>query len=242
MWQKVRSIWAFIYDHYYNDFDWFHLGGDDVWMIMENFRAYLESDEIRAAANGGRLPKNVEETRSSQIPLYIGQPLLSDYQGGLLYNTGGPGYTLNKAALKLLATKCLPFHRGKDVNSVEDWFVGECLRSFNVTPYWTMDENGGNRFHHYMPGQHYSNTEDRMFKKFAQTLNYHWGKNFSSPYSISFHYINKYVPTQVRRLHALTYGPCQPSLLDLSKEDEKDENVAHESWFNSLRQIDSQII
>jgi len=26
MWQKVRSIWSYMYDHYYDDYDWFHLG------------------------------------------------------------------------------------------------------------------------------------------------------------------------------------------------------------------------
>ncbi len=28
IWQKVQAIWSYIYDHYYDDFDWFHIGGD----------------------------------------------------------------------------------------------------------------------------------------------------------------------------------------------------------------------
>ena len=38
MWQKSRAIWKYIYFHYRDDFDWFVLGGDDVFLIVENLR------------------------------------------------------------------------------------------------------------------------------------------------------------------------------------------------------------
>ncbi|RYG98748.1 hypothetical protein EON65_51055 [archaeon] len=47
MWQKSRSIWKYIYAHYRDMYDFFLLGGDDMFYIMENFRAYLGSDEIQ---------------------------------------------------------------------------------------------------------------------------------------------------------------------------------------------------
>jgi hypothetical protein len=28
IWYKVLAIWSYVYDHYYNDYDWFHIGGD----------------------------------------------------------------------------------------------------------------------------------------------------------------------------------------------------------------------
>lgn len=42
MWQKSRAIWKYI-DFHYNvegeaDFDWFVLGGDDIFLIVENLR------------------------------------------------------------------------------------------------------------------------------------------------------------------------------------------------------------
>ncbi|KAL9186199.1 hypothetical protein ACHAXT_005437 [Thalassiosira profunda] len=43
MWQKVRSIWTFVGYHYFEDFDWFYLGGDDLFVIPDNLRAYLAS-------------------------------------------------------------------------------------------------------------------------------------------------------------------------------------------------------
>jgi glycoprotein-N-acetylgalactosamine 3-beta-galactosyltransferase len=30
IWQKVRSMWSYIYDNYYTEYDYFHIGGDDL--------------------------------------------------------------------------------------------------------------------------------------------------------------------------------------------------------------------
>eukprot|EP00752_Nemacystus_decipiens_P004599 g4198.t1 len=38
MWQKSRAIWKYINFHYVEEFDWFVLGGDDVFIIVENLR------------------------------------------------------------------------------------------------------------------------------------------------------------------------------------------------------------
>ena len=52
IWQKVRSMWSYVYDNYYQDYDWFHIGGDDLYLIVENLRLYVESNEVQLAANG----------------------------------------------------------------------------------------------------------------------------------------------------------------------------------------------
>ena len=41
MWQKSRAIWKHIGKHYAGEYDFFLLGGDDMWFVMENLRAYL---------------------------------------------------------------------------------------------------------------------------------------------------------------------------------------------------------
>lgn len=53
MWQKSRAIWKFIYANLRDHFDYFLLGGDDMFYIVENLRAYLGSEEIHTlqAAN-----------------------------------------------------------------------------------------------------------------------------------------------------------------------------------------------
>lgn len=38
MWQKSRAIWKYINYHYKDDYDWFVLGGDDIFIIVENLR------------------------------------------------------------------------------------------------------------------------------------------------------------------------------------------------------------
>ena len=55
MWQKSRSIWKALYQQYQSHYDFFLLGGDDMFYIIENLRYYLNSPEImkaRAESNG----------------------------------------------------------------------------------------------------------------------------------------------------------------------------------------------
>ena len=33
IWQKNRSIWSYVYDNYYEKYDYFHSGGDDVYFV-----------------------------------------------------------------------------------------------------------------------------------------------------------------------------------------------------------------
>lgn len=78
MWQKVRSMWSFVYDNYYDDFDWFHMGGDDMYVIVENLRLYLESDHIQMAATAPSVTETDSDDENEngqlrQMPLYLGR-------------------------------------------------------------------------------------------------------------------------------------------------------------------------
>lgn len=97
---------------------------------MENLRYYLESEEIRTAANGGiYLP---DGTETMQTPLLLGRRFA--YQGHMdeIFDSGGSGYTMNKAALKLLVVSGFPnyfphkhtFSEGKSglLKFLIDWF------------------------------------------------------------------------------------------------------------------------
>jgi len=46
MWQKSRFIWKFIYSKLASKYDFFLLGGDDMFYIIENLRDFLNSNEI----------------------------------------------------------------------------------------------------------------------------------------------------------------------------------------------------
>jgi len=122
MWQKVRAMWVYVYVNYYDSYDWFHIGGDDMYVLVENLRLYLESEEIVTASNGG------------EQPLLLGQIFYQNFYSSATYVTGGGGYTLNKAALKMLVASfpnCAPHH---DVTSVEDVLVTQCLKKEGIEP------------------------------------------------------------------------------------------------------------
>ena len=146
MWQKVRSMWSYVYDYYYEKYDWFHIGGDDMYVLVENLRLYLESDEIRVAANGGTHPPCGNETK--QTPLYLGRRFAFDGKMSRIYNSGGPGYTLNKAALKLLVTGGWGTAAERETYA-EDVFVAAAFREHGLLAYDTKDDTGAERYMHY---------------------------------------------------------------------------------------------
>lgn len=146
IWQKVRSMWSYVYDNYYDKYDWFHIGGDDMYLLVENFRLYLESEEIRLAANGGiHLPNGNER---EQTPLFLGRRFA--YMGDMdqIFNSGGSGYTLNKAALKALVVNGFPKYFPHLKTFSEDTRVAVIFKKMGIFPYDTKDESGGER---YMP-------------------------------------------------------------------------------------------
>lgn len=153
IWQKVRSMWSYIYDHYYEKYDWFHIGGDDLYLIVENLRYYVESEEIKTAANGGiYLPTGIE---AEQVPLFLGRRFA--YQGDMneIFNSGGSGYTMNKAALKLLVVDGFENYFQHLKTFSEDTMVARVFKKYNVVPYETKDRNGGERYMPFLPGHHY---------------------------------------------------------------------------------------
>jgi glycoprotein-N-acetylgalactosamine 3-beta-galactosyltransferase len=153
IWQKVRSMWSYVYDNYYEEYDWFHIGGDDLFLIVENLRLYLESEEIQTASNGGiYLP---DGTETMQTPLFMGRRFA--YMGDMkdIFNSGGSGYTMNKAAVKRLVVDGFPNFFSHMKTFSEDTMIARMFRHFGVYPYETKDDAGGERYMPFMPGHHY---------------------------------------------------------------------------------------
>ena len=144
IWQKVRSMWSYVYDNYYEKYDWFHIGGDDLFLLVENLRLYLESEEIKVAANGGTYLPNGDETE--QTPLFLGRRFA--YQGDMndIFISGGSGYTMNKAALKALVVNGLPNYFPHQHTFSEDTRVATIFRKMGIFPYETKDEAGEERY------------------------------------------------------------------------------------------------
>lgn len=206
IWQKVRSMWSYIYDNYYEKYDWFHIGGDDLYLIVENLRYYLESEEIRTASNGGiYLP---DGTETVQTPLFLGRRFA--YQGDMndIFNSGGSGYTMNKAALKTLVVDAFPKYFQHAHTFSEDTMIAHIFRNFGIFPYETKDEAGGERYMPFMPGHHYGYRmpEDHSKDWYARySINIKEGVDHCAARSIAFHYIKGEAMT---RIHALLYHFC----------------------------------
>jgi hypothetical protein len=128
MWQKSRSIWKYIAHNFMNDFDYFLLGGDDMFYIVENLVDYLASDEIVSLKNQGK-------------GMFIGRRFFPPKQQ--VFNSGGAGYILDRTALKVLqenidTPKCFP----NQVGFWEDVNVANCLRkSADIEPIDTRDSS-----------------------------------------------------------------------------------------------------
>jgi len=207
IWQKIRSAWSYVYDNYYEMYDWFHIGGDDLYVLVENLRLYLESEEIQLAANGGKVLPNTPPT--SQYPLFLGRRFKEQGNEQRIFNSGGSGYTLNKAALKSLVVdgmpKCMPHHK----TFAEDVMVAACLRNqFKVFPYDTKDEDGGERYMPFMPAHHLTyeipeGPTDDWYAKYS--IDIKEGLDHCALNSVAFHYIK---PKLMKRMHAILYGLC----------------------------------
>ena len=155
MWQKVRSMWAYAYDHYRNEFDFFHIAGDDTYVAVDNLRSFLDGPDVIRLEEGhldeiSSHPQYRKEAErwinkgNASRPLIFGVPV--PYRGSV-FPAGGPGYTLNRAALEVLANSGFGLPQLRDLNdSREDVFMGETLAHNGVYVSHVLDQSKGWRF------------------------------------------------------------------------------------------------
>jgi len=205
MWQKTRSIFAYIHDHYLEDYDFFWLGGDDAFMIVENLRFYLWN-----------LTESIGKERVQNEPLYLGHRIyksMDDLAKDYYYLGGGPGYILNRYAVKELVTKGFPTCFTHTQASFEDRMIANCLRSLDIRGNHSVDEENRQIFHGMDPNfiSWYNGDKGnwffhQMYNIWGQLYGYKAGKDLVSKHSITFH--NVKFPLFTKRLHALVYNVC----------------------------------
>lgn len=197
MWQKVRSIWKFVAKHYLNgnqQFDYFFLGGDDLFVIPENLQHYLTT------------------LGDPNDPFFVGRRFHGYGEGGHNYfNSGGAGYALSRGMVQKLVADfdhqlCSPTKH----SSMEDVFIAKCMRELHKIGLTdTRDDKGRERFHPFAPGSHYSwkpapkGTKPDWYENYNKDWGILLGKDCCAPDSVSFHYIKK--PAMVRHLYQLLY-------------------------------------
>ena len=185
-WQKARSMWKFVGTHYLEDFDFFMIGGDDMYVMPQNLRDFLGDqveDPTREHYYGGEL--------------YYGK---EDGKGG--FHLGGPGYVLSQATLRSYINelfnhdKCFPNTK----KSAEDRFMGYCLqRGLGIIPNLTFDEKGRERFNNFPPAHYWG----LAMKGVTTHMQKKTGVDCCAPDSISWHYLKS--SFHIRSLHAYLY-------------------------------------
>lgn len=192
MWQKVRSIWKFVGDHYQSQFDWFYIGGEDMFVIPQNLKNYLG-------------------TFDSSKPYFLGRRFKGGGGGGTYFNSGGSGYVLSRPSLQCFMENfengvCNPNAK----SSMEDVYIANCLRkACDIHIYDTRDSQKRERFHPFAPATHLQwKPPVPPNKDWYYDYNKEWGillgKDCCAPDSVSFHYIKK--AAQVRHLFHYLHG------------------------------------
>jgi hypothetical protein len=255
MWQKTRSIWSYIYDHYLDDYDYFHLGGDDLYVIVENLRRFLTN--VHVAAQSDKDGRNGSDADIQSTPLYFGQwvsqPVILDGSSGKIPTnhtymvSGGPGYTLNTAAVRKFVEESLTTCHATSRVSYEDRLMSKCLRELGIIGQDTRDQSTGEQqYHDTTPADLYAtspaSSSGRRASYHARMSKYWQGlehpqhlaqqENDSSPktnpavgpkYGLdaaatySVSFHDLYTPNFVARIHALVYRDSCPSHTPLGR-------------------------
>ena len=194
--QRTRAILAYLYDNFLNDYDFFHVCGDDVYMIVETMKEFLESDEVK---------------RWESVP---GHYLFAGFWAhwgkmidGYFYLGGGSGYTISKNGLKTFVEgplqTCNPYQEG----SAEDVWFSDCARLLSSEFIYTGDMEGGQRYHQ---GPIYDPVRYQIFRESISHSSRLTGipsvpeENIISNSSVVFH--RHYHPYELKRMELLLYG------------------------------------
>jgi len=234
MWQKIRSIWAYAYDHYLEEYDFFHICGDDVYIAVENLQSFFDGPDVLRLEKGyldeisghpDYIDKASKWTSSeyykdvhglSARPLWFGSP---GRHRKSVFPCGGPGYTMNRAALEFFGKVGLPSYLASNKDSREDLFMGSFFTQHGIFLSHVTDRFKGSRY-----GETAAITNQPCsmpkncpgLKLMMERYGYGMGDNLEgvSEEMSSFHLKHDYkgrlgsVPELIYRYHAILYDLC----------------------------------
>ncbi len=210
--QRMRAIFAYLYDNFLDDYDFFHFSGDDTYLLIENMKEFLASDKV----------KEWEEVPDQYFigGFWMNWPMMKIPKGEFYFG-GGSGYTLSRKALKAHVEGPLQVCDLKTDNGMEDFYFSSCVRRYLTQKYFdTRDEFGAHRYHQVNITMHSSWPES------PQEFNWgiwtravipkslkHMEEAFGFPYvvkekyisnsSVAFHWHN--LPWNMKRMEMLLY-------------------------------------
>ena len=130
---KTMRAFKYVYDHFFDEADWFMKADDDTYFIMENLRYFLSS-------------------RDKMEPVYFGHHFKTIVRQG--YYSGGAEYILSKETLKRLATTGQDPKFCRQDGGAEDAELGKCMQNLGVKTANSTDILGRSRFHCFDPETH----------------------------------------------------------------------------------------
>ena len=151
IWQKVRSMWTYAYDHYLQDYDYFYIAGDDMYVLVDHMRLLFRSEKVQKLENGhlDRIAKYYADQGHNTTehlrprPLIFATPMMFD---DIPVFAGGGGYALNRAALQMWGEQGADYFLPHKRHSIEDVFMGRFFFHHGVFVSDTQDDDGCYRF------------------------------------------------------------------------------------------------
>ena len=180
LWKKTMFAFRYLYTEYGDSYDWFMKADDDSFVVKDNLYKFLSNYD-------------------SSEPHYFG---CIWNLNNITYCSGGGGYVVSRAALKILIQgldgKCKDQMNGV----VEDYEFGRCLNRFGIFPGDSRDEDGRFRFNPFSLRYHFNTPKGKLPDWTYQMSKYPVmeGRNCCASDIISFHYMNEKESTELHEL------------------------------------------
>lgn len=209
MTQRTRTILAYLYDHFLNDYDYFHIGGDDMFLIVENLKEFLASDKVQQW-----------DRVADQYMIAGFRMLLKFGRKKLSFFGGGSGYTISRKALKAFVEGPLQYCDTEIERPNEDIWFSNCANLLSTKLIDSRDSSGAHRYHQMSVQIHstfpeknisLSKADSFLLQSVDQSL-----QTMEREFSYPLVYMDKYIsnssivfhrhnPQQLRRYELLLY-------------------------------------
>ncbi|XP_046542335.1 glycoprotein-N-acetylgalactosamine 3-beta-galactosyltransferase 1-B-like, partial [Haliotis rubra] len=142
---KTMQAFRYIYENHFDDADWFMKADDDTYVILENLRYFLTS-------------------QNKSEPVFFGHHFKVIVKQG--YYSGGGGYVLSKEALRRYGEKGHDPTLCRPDGGAEDAAFGRCMENLGGEDSQHNRRLGRSRFHCFRPEMHLAGTYPRWFYKY----------------------------------------------------------------------------
>ncbi|XP_041363539.1 glycoprotein-N-acetylgalactosamine 3-beta-galactosyltransferase 1-like [Gigantopelta aegis] len=164
---KTIGAFRYVYEHFYDEADWFMKADDDTYVIVENLRYFLSD-------------------HNTSQPVYFGHKFKKMVKQG--YFSGGAGYVLSRQALKTFVEKGSNTTICKQDGGAEDAEIGKCMSKLGIVAGNSTDMLGRSRFHCFDAETHLFGGYPKWYYNYDADGAKQGQENISD-YAVSFHYV-----------------------------------------------------